>query len=161
MSGETQFVLAGSSTTVISHAATLTNGSYTYSGLTGCTMTDLDNSTNLYPHLRAVLAVLDTFSAAPSSGGYFNLWMLKLNTDGTADDTPAPDATALKNAQLIGTFYVSAYDVAQQVTIDCPNVLRGITAAQFFLENKSGVSASYSTNPITVKVTPYTLKPAA
>lgn len=161
MANEAQFVLAGSSTTVVSHAATLTNNSYTYSGLTGLTMNDLDNSTNLYPHLRAVLDVPDTFSAAPSAGGYVNLWMLKLNVDSTSDDTPAPDSTALKNAQLIGSFFTSAYDVAQRITIDCPNALRGITAAQFFIENKTGVSLSYSSNPITVKVTPYTFKPAA
>lgn len=161
MSGETQFVLAGSPTTVISLAASLTNGSWTYSGLANCTMNALDNSTLLYPHLRAVLAVPDTFSAAPSAGGYFNLWMLKENTDGTNDDAPAPDSTAIKAGQLIGTFFVAAYDVAQQVTIDVPNVLRGITSASFSLENKSGVTASYSTNPITVKITPYTLAPAA
>ncbi len=160
MAGETQFVLAGSSTTVISHAATLTNNSYTYTGLTGITMTDLDNSTNLYPHLRAVLDVPDTFSAAPTAGGYVGLYMLKLNVDSTSDDIPAPDSTALKAAQWIGSFPIQAYDVAQRVTIDCPNVLRGITGAQFMIENKTGVSLSYSSGAITVKVTPYTFKPA-
>jgi len=160
MANEAQFVLASSSTTVISHAATLTNNSYTYSGLTGCTMTDLDNSTDKYPHLRAVLDVPDTFSAAPSAGGYVNLWMVPLNVDGTSDDIPAPDSTAIKQARLIGTFFTQAYDVAQRITIDCPNALRGLTAASFAIENKSGVSLSYSSNPITVKVTPYSFKPA-
>jgi hypothetical protein len=160
MAGETQFVLAASSTTVISHAATLTNNSYTYSGLTGLTMTDLDNSTDKYPHLRAVLSVPDTFSAAPSAGGYVGLYMLKLNVDSTSDEVPAPDSTALKAAQWIGSFPIQAYDVAALVAIDVPNVLRGVTGAQFFIENKSGVSGSYSSNPITVKVTPYTFKPA-
>lgn len=160
MAGETQFVFSASATTVISHAATLTNNSYTYSGLTGLTMTDLDNSTDKYPHLRAVLDVPDTFSAAPSAGGYVGLYMLKLNVDSTSDDIPAPDSTALKAAQWVGSFPIQAYDVAQRVTIDCPNVLRGITGAQFMVENKTGVSLSYASSPITVKVTPYTFKPA-
>lgn len=160
MAGETQ-ILLGSSTTAISHAATLTNNSYTYTGLTGLTMNDLDNSTTLYPHLRAVLDVPDTFSAAPTAGGYVSLYLLPLNVDGTSDDIPAPDATALKAAKLIGAFSISAYDVAQRVTIDLPGVLRGLTAAQFFIENKTGVSLSYASSPITVKVTPYTFKPAA
>lgn len=160
MAGETQFVLASSSTTVISHAATLTSNSHTYSGLTGLTMTDLDNSTDKYPNLRAVLNIPDTLSAAPSTAVYVALYMLKLNTDGTADDAPAPDSTALKGAQFIGSFPIPAYDAAHQVTIDCPGVLRGITASQFFIENKTGVSLSYSSNPITVKITPYSFKPA-
>ena len=158
MAGETQFVLAGSSTTVISRASTLTNTSYTWS--TGTTMTDLDNSTNLYPHLRAVLSVPDAFSAAPSAGGYVGLYMLKLNVDGTSDELPAPDGTALKGAQWIGSFPIQVYDTAALVAIDCPNVLRGITAAQFFIENRTGVTLDYSSNAITVKVTPYTFKPA-
>ena len=159
MAGEAQ-ILLGTPATVISHAATLVNNGYTYSGLTGLTMTNLDNSTTLYPSVRAVLDVPDTFSAAPTAGGYVNLYMLKLDVDGTSDDVPAPDSTALKAAQYIGSFPIQAYDVAQRVTIDCPNVLRGITAAQFFVENKTGVSMSYASSPITVKVTAYTLKPA-
>lgn len=160
MAGETQFVLAGSTTTCISLAATLTSTSWTYTGLTGITMADLDNSTLLYPSLRAVLDVPDTFSAAPTAGGYVALYMLKLNIDSTSDDIPAPDSTALKAAQFIGSFPIQAYDVAQRVTIDCPGVLRGITAAQFFIENKTGVSLSYASSPITVKITPYSFKPA-
>ena len=160
MANETQFVFAAASTTVISHAATLTNNSYTYSGLTGLTMTTLDNSTDKYPHLRAVLDIPDTFSAAPSAGGYVGLYMLKLDVDSTSDEIPAPDSTALKAAQWVGSFPVQAYDVAARVAIMIPNVLDGVTSAQFFIENKSGVSGSYSSNPITVKVTPYTFKPA-
>ena len=155
-----QFVLE-SATTVISHAATLTNNSYTYSGLTGCTMTDLDNSTVKCPHLRLVLNVPDTFSAAPSAGAYVAVHMLTLNSDGTADDVPAPDSTALKAAKFIGSFPINIYDVAQQQTIILPNALLGVTTAQFFIENKTGVSLTYASNPITLKATPLSLLPSA
>lgn len=160
MAGETK-LLIGSATTVISHAASLASNGYTYSGLSGCTMTDFDNSTLLYPHARATLDCPDTFAAAPTAGGYVNLYMLPLNVDGTADDLPAPDATALKAARWVGAFPIAAYDVAQRVTIDLPGVLRGLTACQFFIENKTGQAISYSSGATTVKITPYTFQPAA
>jgi hypothetical protein len=160
MAGETK-ILLGSATTVISHAASLANNGYTYSGLSGCTMTDLDNSTTLYSHARATLHIPETFAAAPTAGGYFNLYLLPLNVDGTSDDTPAPDATALKAARWVGAFPISAYDVEQRVTIDLPGVLRGLTACQFFIENKCGQATTYSASALTVKVTPYTFQPAA
>lgn len=160
MAGETK-ILLGSPTTVISHAASLASAGWTYSGMSGLTMTDLDNSTLLYPHARATLDVPETFAAAPTVGGYFSLFMLPLNVDGTADDAPVPDATALKSARLVGTFPIQPYDEAHRVTIDLPNVLRGLTAARFFIENQCGQATTYSATPLTVKVTPYTLQPAA
>ena len=72
----------GSATTVISQAATLANGSNTYNGLTGCTMTQLDNSTDLYPFARAVLGVPDTFAAAPTAGSTIDLYMIVDDIDG-------------------------------------------------------------------------------
>lgn len=160
MAGEIKFLL-GSETAVISHAASLANNGWTYSGLSGLTMAALDNSTLLYPHARATLHCPDTFAAAPSVGAYVNLYMLPLNVDGTADDLPAPDATAIKAARWVGAFPISAYDVEQRVTIDLPGVLRGLTACQFFIENKCGQATTYSASALTVKVTPYTFQPAA
>ena len=46
MANEAKMVF-GSETTVISLAAALASGANTYGGLTGCTMTQLDNSTAL------------------------------------------------------------------------------------------------------------------
>lgn len=159
MAGETT-ILIGSATTVISLAASLTNNGWTYSGLSGLTMADLDNSTLLYPHARATLTVPETFAAAPTAGGYMNLYMLPLNIDGTSDDEPAPDATAIKAARWVGAFPIQAYDVNHRVTIDLPGVLRGLTAAQWFVENRCGQATTYSSTPLTVKVVPYTFAPA-
>lgn len=159
MAGETK-ILIGSATTVISLAASLTNNGWTYSGLSGLTMADLDNSTTLYPHAMATLTVPETFAAAPTAGGFFNLYMLPLNVDGTSDDEPAPDATAIKGARWVGAFPIQAYDVNHRVTIDLPGVLRGLTAAQFFVENRCGQATTYSATPLTVKVVPYTFAPA-
>lgn len=155
-----QFTL-GTPVTAVSLAATLANAAYTYTGLASCTMNDLDNSTTKYPHLRCVLDIPDTFAAAPSPGGYFNVYMRVLNSDSTSDDIPAPDSTALKAAKWIGLIPIQAYDVAQRVTVYFFDAILGVTGAQFFIENKCGQTASYSTNPITLKVTPFTHNPTA
>lgn len=155
-----QFTL-GTPVTAVSLAATLANASYTYTGLASCTMNDLDNSTTKHPHLRCVLDIPDTFAAAPTAGGYFNVYMLVLNSDGTSDDIPAPDATALKAAKWICSIPIQAYDVAQRVTAYVHNVLGGVTGAQFFIENKCGQTASYSSGAITLKVTSFTYNPTA
>lgn len=158
MANEIKFVL-GSTTTAISHAATLASAGWTYSGMPGCTMTNVDNSTALYPHARAVLSVPDTFGGVPVTGAVVGLYMLPNDVDGTSDDTPAPDSAGLKAARYVGTFQIPAYDVATRITIDLPEVLAGITSAQFFIENKTGQSLVYASTAITVKITPYTYAP--
>lgn len=159
MANEVKQVL-GSATTVISHAATLANAAWTYSGLAGCTMTALDN-TVAYPWALAVLDVPDTFSAAPTADSVVNLYMTRQNVDGTSDVIPAPDGTAIKQAELVGSFVLKAYDVQQRVAIVISlEGCVGSGCANFIIENKSGVSLSYSSNPITVKVTPLTRAPS-
>lgn len=148
----------GSPTTVISHAATLANAANTYSGLTGCTMTQLDNSTNLYPYALAVLGIPDTFAAAPTAGGTVELWMTLDDIDGTSDETPAPGAADISNlAKYVGQWIVDDQDVAQikPITIS----LHGVQKAQFYIKNNTGQQISYSSNPTTVKVTPFTYGP--
>lgn len=156
MTNEVKQVM-GSPTTVISHAATLTNTSFTYSGLTGCTMNTLDNSSALYPYALAVLDVPDTFSAAPTADSVVELWMTRQDVDGTSDVIPASDSGGLKQSELVGVFRMVAFDVATRVAIVIS--LLGVTKANFMIRNQSGVSLTYSTNAITVKVTPFSLGP--
>lgn len=156
MSNEVKMVL-GSTTTCISLAAALANNAYTYSGLTGCTMTELDNSTALYPFAKVSLDIPDTFAAAPTAGGAIYLWMCRNDIDGTSDTIPVPDATALKNAEVVAIFPVSAYDVAQR--LEKVISLSGVKKADFFIENKCGQQISYTSNPTTVKVTPFSHMP--
>lgn len=155
------FTIDGTTTTVCSMAAALPNNEWVYSGKIGYTGTDFDNSTDKYPHARLVLDIPDTFAAAPTAGGYFNVYMLVLNSDGTSDDLPAPDSVALKAAKWICAIPIQAYDVAQRVTVYLENILNGVTGAQFFIENKCGQQASYTSAAITLKATSYTNNPAA
>jgi hypothetical protein len=147
----------GSSTTVISHAATLASGANTYSGLSGCTMTQLDNSL-LYPHAKAVLNITDTFSAAPTAGTSVDLYMTHDDVDGTTDETPLPGATdILYNATYVGSFILDNQDVATVKAIIIS--LHGVQKAQFYILNNSGVTISYASTAITVKITPFSYEP--
>lgn len=153
--------LYGSATTVISLAATLANGANTYNGLTGCTLTLLDNSTDKYPHCRFVIDLQDTFSAAPTAGSTIDLYMTLHDVDGTSDETPEPGATDIVNlATYVGSFVLDNQDVATRKAIIVHGCLAGVTSARFHILNSSGVTLSYSTNAITVKATPFTYQDA-
>ena len=157
MANELKMVF-GSATTVISHAATLASAANTYSGLTGCTMTQLDNSTTLYPYARAVLGIPDTFAAAPTAGGTVDLYMTLDDIDGTSDETPLPAATDITYlAKYVGSFVIDNQDVAQIKPIVIS--LEGVQKAQFYILNSSGQQISYSSSPTTVKITPFSYMP--
>lgn len=156
MANETKQVFA-SATTVISHAATLASGANTYNG-GSTTMTELDNSSSLYPLALAVLDIVDTFAAAPTAGAYVELWMNRNDIDGTSDHLPVPAGSSdLKNAEFVGSFPIEDTDEAQRIAIVI--ALEGVKKANFFIKNSTGQQISYSSNPITVKVTPFTYAP--
>lgn len=157
MANELKMVF-GSSTTVISLAATLNNGANTYTGLTGLTNTQLDNSTLLYPYARAVLGVPDTFVAAPTAGGTFDLYMVQDDIDGTSDETPEPGASDIVTlAKWVGSWVIDNQDVATIKSIVIS--LEGVQKARFFVINNCGQQASYTSNPLTVKITPFSYMP--
>jgi hypothetical protein len=148
---------ASASTTVISHAATLATGANTWA--TGTTMTALNNSTDKYPHCRFVLDIPDTFAAAPTAGSVINLYMTVNNIDGTSDETPVPGATDIVNlARYVGSFRLDNQDVATRKAIYVFDVLAGVENADFYIENQSGQTISYSSNPTTVKAQPFTFE---
>ena len=157
MANELKMVF-GSSTTVISLAAALASGANTYTGLTGLTNTQLDNSTTLYPWARAVLGIPDTFAAAPTAGGTFDLYMVQDDIDGTSDETPEPGASDITS---LGTYLRSWVVDNQDVATIKPIVisLEGVQKARFFVANNCGQQASYTSNPLTVKITPFSYMP--
>jgi hypothetical protein len=157
MANELKMVF-GSSTTVISLAAALASGANTYTGLTGLTNTQLDNSTLLYPYARAVLGVPDTFAAAPTAGGTFDLYMVQDDIDGTGDETPEPGASDIMYlAKWVGSWIVDDRDVATIKAIVIS--ILGVQKARFFVANNCGQQASYTSNPLTVKITPFSYMP--
>ena len=160
MANEAKFVY-GSTTTCISHAAALASGANTYTGLTGITMTALSNSLQ-YPDARFVLDIPDTFAAAPTAGSTIDIYMTVDNVDSTSDETPVPAATdIIYLAKYVGSFVMDNQDVATRKTVIIPGCLHGVIDANFYIANNCGQALSYSTNPITLKVTPLSLMPTA
>jgi hypothetical protein len=142
----------GSATTVISLTAALTDGN-----VAGGT-TELDNSSTLYPYALAVLDVADTFAAAPTDLSKVRLYAVLNDIDGTDDETSAPATTDVEAAHYKGAFVIHDVDEIQRIAIVIS--LHGIQKANFYIYNDTGQSLSYTSNPITVKITPFTYTPS-
>lgn len=152
-----KFKMASAATTVISLAAALANDANTHSGHSGITQTALDNSTDKYPHAKFVLNIPETFAAAPSAGGYFDVWMTENDIDSTSDETPVPGATDIESlARYVGVIRVDNQDVANLKPLVLHGVLASVSSALFYVRNKSGQATTYSATPLTLKVTPFT-----
>lgn len=145
-------MIFGSVTTVIDLTADLTANNV------GGGSAALDNSTLLYPWAIAVFNCPGTFGAAPTDKSVVNLYAVLQNTDGTADDTAAPTGTDVESARFVGAFPIYDTDEEQRVTINIS--LEGITAALFYIENKTGQTITGTGNHIYVKVTPFSYEPA-
>ena len=158
MANEAKMVFDSTTTTVISLSETISD-TYIVGG-----NTELDNSTNLYPLAVATLEVTDTFGAAPT--GPINLYMVRGDTDGTSNDTNfgytskanSDAVTDPSDAEYLGSWNPDA-DAAyrKQITIS----LNGVKQAKFYIQNDTNTTLVYSSNPITVKITPFTMGPAA
>jgi len=152
-----KFKMAASATTSISLAVALANDANTYSGHASITQTAVDNSTDKYPHAKFVLNVPETFAAAPTAGGYFDIWMSEDNIDGTSDETPLPGATDIQYlARYVGQIPIDNQDVANLKPLVVHNILASVTSAFFYLRNKTGQATTYSATALTLKVTPFT-----
>jgi hypothetical protein len=150
---------AASTTTAISLAAALANDANTHSGHSGITQTLLDNSTDKYPHAKFVLSVPETFAAAPNAGGWFDIWMTEQDIDGTSDETPVPGATDIESlAMRVGSIQIDNQDVANLKPLRVLGCLAAVEKALFYLRNKTGQATTYSSTPVTLKVTPFTFE---
>jgi hypothetical protein len=157
MANELKMVF-GSPTTVISHAAALAAGANTFTGMTGCTMTLLDNSTLLYPYAKAVLTVPTAAAAALTAGGTFDLYMTEDDIDGTTDETPVPAVTdIIYLAKYKGSWVVDnqTSPIVDAIVIS----LEGVQKARFYILNSSGQATVYTATPLTVKITPFSYMP--
>lgn len=149
--------MASSATTVVSLAAALASDANTHSGHSGITQTALDNSTDKYPHAKIVLNVPETFAAAPTAGGYFDIWMTENDIDGTSDETPVPGATDIENlAKRVGVINIDNQDVANLKPLMVHGILASVSSALFYVRNKTGQATTYSATALTLKVTPFT-----
>ena len=104
-----------------------------------------------YPHARFVAAL--TFGTAPTENTVVALYAQPLDIDGT-NDADAPETT--RPVVFIGSFVVNNVTTAQYLQIDARNVP---WIASYYLHN-NGTGQTISAG-WTLKVTPYSFKPAA
>lgn len=156
MAGEAKIIWAPTATTVISQTATVSD-TYVVGG-----GTELDNSVLCYPLAQATFDVPDTLGAAPTAGKTIDLFMLRGDIDGTDDSTRSSYGT-LTNAsavtdtsgmEYVGSFVLYATDERQRHAIVIS--LAGVKKAKYYIKNSSGTTLVYASNPITVKILPFT-----
>lgn len=149
--------MATSPTTVISLAASLASGANTHSSHSGITQTELDNSTDKYPHCKFVLNVPETFAAAPSTTAYFDIWMTEVDVESTNDETPVPAATDIAAlAKFVATIRIDNQDVANLRSVVVHHCLAGVAKALFYVRNQTGQATTYSATPLTLTARPFT-----
>lgn len=135
-----KLVFDGTPTTCISTTGTIANDIFTVDS-TNATITQFDNSTDLWPMARCTLSIVDTFAAAPTDGSTIDLYMCRDDIDGTLDET-APTTTDQKGSSFVGSFRLYATDENQPKELDVS--LAGIKKCRFFFQNKSGQTISFS-----------------
>ena len=158
MANEEVMTFDGTPSTVITTTGTIADGIFTVAS-TNATITEFDNSTDLWPRAVATLKLPDTFLAAPDAGSTIDLYMAVQDLAGdTADDETAPTTTDQKGAKWIASFRLYATDENQpkQEVIS----LLGVQKAKFYLQNNSGTTMSFSAGA-TLEIEGFTLEPAA
>lgn len=148
-----KLVFDGTATTCISTTGSIVTTNFTVAS-TNATITQFDNSTDLWPFARCTLSIVDTFSAAPTDGSSIDLYMCRDDIDSTLDET-APTTTDQKGATYMGSFRLYAADENQPKELNIS--LSGVKKCRFFLKNESDVTMSHSTGN-TLKVEGYSIQ---
>ena len=150
-------VFDGTASIAITTTGTIADGIFTVDA-TNATITQFDNSSDLWPLAVVGLEMPDTFAVAPTVGATIDLYMTRDDiAGGTADET-APTTTLQKGATFMGSFRMYAADENQpkEITIS----LMGVQKFRLFLQNNSGQTMSFSAGA-TLKVEGFTLTPSA
>lgn len=146
----------GTQSTVIATTGTIGDGIFTVAG-TNATLSEFDNSVDLWPDAVATLSVPDTFAAVPDANSTIDLYMFQQDVDAALDEIP-PTTVSSEGAHFVGSFKIGATDVnhPQQFTFS----LFGVRKCKFAFQNNSGQTLSFSAGN-TVKIEGVTLKPSA
>lgn len=156
MSGQAVQVFKGSQSTVIATTGTIANGNFSVDS-TNATVTQFDNSTDLWPLARATLSVVDGWGTAPTANSTVDLYMVIDNIDSTNDED-MPALAASNGAHYVGSFVVANSTSAQYRDIVIS--LAGVKQCRFAIYNNTGQTISYSSGN-TVKIEGFSYVPAA
>lgn len=137
----------GTPSTVIATTSTLSDGTFTVDS-TNATITEFDNSTDLWPLVVLRCEISETFEAAPDADSSLDVYITRSDQGGTDDPTP-PTMTDAKSAEYVGRFKVYATDEAQypnEITVS----MVGVRQAKFFFQNNTGATLNYSSVGVVV-----------
>jgi len=154
-------IFDGTPTTVLSQTATLVTANYSTSST--FTVTQFDNSTDLWPLAVASLRLDDgagPWSAAPTVGTTVDLYMYVEDVGGGTTDETAPTATLQKGANYVGSFG-PLYAVDEDQPNVCIISLAGVKKCSFAIYNGSGASIVYASGGNIVTIEGFTLTPSA
>lgn len=134
-------IFDGTASTVITTTGTIADGIFTVAS-TNATITQFDNSTDLWAFARLTLDIPDTFAAAPTVDTTIDVYIIQDDlAGGTADETP-PTTTIQKSAVYITSFRVYATDENQPMQRIIS--LSGVSKCRFYFQNNSGQTMSFS-----------------
>ena len=148
-------VFDGTPTTVITTTGTIADAAFSVAS-TNATVTEFDNSSDLWPLAVATLSIVDSWAAAPDDLSTVDLYMFKQDIDSTNDET-APSISSSEGAHYVGSFVVNDTDGAQYVQIVIS--LAGVRKCKFAILNNTGQTISYSAGN-TVKIEGFTYTPS-
>jgi len=131
----------GTASTVIATTGVIADGIFTVAS-NNATITEFDNSTDLWPSAVLTLALPDTFLAAPDDGSTIDVYLCRQDLGGGTGDETAPTTTDQQGSDYVGSFRVYATDEAQEYGITVS--LLGIRKCKFYLQNNTGTTLSYS-----------------
>lgn len=149
----------GTPTTVITGTGAIIDSHFSVNG-TNATITEFDNSTDKWMAAVATLKIPDTFAAAPTVGTTIDLYMTRNELAGdAADDETPPTTTLVKGAKFVGSFG-PLYAVDEDQPLETVISLLGVRKANFYIQNKSGTTLSFSAG-FTVEIEGLTQAPSA
>jgi len=152
-------IFDGTPSTIIATTGTLADGIFSVSG-TNATITQFDNSTDLWPMAVVTFVNPDTFLAAPTVDSTIDLFMCRDDLAGASGDDETPPTTTLqKSAKYVGSFG-PLYATDEEQVLETVISLAGVDKARFFIQNNSGTTLSFSAGTI-IKIEGFTLTPSA
>lgn len=148
----------GTPSTVLQGATTtIADGVYSVHG-TNATVTEFDNSVDMWPLAVATIEMPDGFASAPTAGSTIDLYMCRQDVGGGTNDETAPTTSSVEGAKYVGSFGPLTTSTSSQ-PLETVISLAGVRKAKFFIQNNSGQTMSYSSG-FTVKIEGFTFTPS-
>jgi hypothetical protein len=154
MANNAIMIFDGTPTTVLTGATAVVADANFSVASTNCTVTEWDNSTDLWP--LAVATFKGTYTAAPDEGSTIDLYYCHNDLAGDAsDDETPPTTTSQQGAHYVGSFRVPGTATTQyNIQIVIPTT--GIRKANFYIYNGGGDTLEYTPTAWTVEIEGFT-----